>query len=116
MATFREEDALTGKNVSHAVRLRLLVSNATGGKEEVVSKNPVNANADGKPLRKTKTGTLTSESIMVQNQQAATEKYVNYPMGIIEFKTDGKHTISVNLVEGNPETSSLESIKIVPIK
>ena len=60
--------------------------------------------------------TITDEGILVQNQQAATEKYVDYPMGIIEFKTAGKHTVSVNLVEGNPETSSLESIKISPIK
>ncbi|MBV5314607.1 MAG: alpha-L-fucosidase [Prolixibacteraceae bacterium] len=60
--------------------------------------------------------TITDEGILVQNQQAATEKYVDYHMGIIEFKTAGKHTISVNLVEGNPGTSSLESIKIFPIK
>jgi alpha-L-fucosidase len=60
--------------------------------------------------------TVTDEGIMAQNQQAATEKYVDYPMGIIEFKTAGKHTIAVNLVEGNPETSSLESIKIFPTK
>jgi alpha-L-fucosidase len=59
--------------------------------------------------------TITDEGILVQNQQAATEKYVDYPMGIIEFKTAGKHTISVNLVEGNAETSSLESIKMDPI-
>jgi len=36
-------------------------------------------------------------------------------MGIIEFKTAGKHTIAVSLVEGNPESSSLESVKIYPI-
>lgn len=60
--------------------------------------------------------TITDEGIMVQNQQSATEKYVDYPMGIIEFKTAGKHIISVNLVEGNPETSSLESIIISPQK
>lgn len=59
--------------------------------------------------------TITDENIMVQNQQAATEKYVSYPMGILEFKTAGKHTISVSLVEGNPETSSLKSVTIKPI-
>ena len=53
---------------------------------------------------------------MVQNQQAATEKYVKYNMGILEFKTAGKHTISVSLVEGNPETSSLKSMVIKPIQ
>lgn len=59
--------------------------------------------------------TVTDEGVMIQNQQAATEKYQSYPMGIIEFKTAGKHTISVSLVEGNPETSSLKSISIKPI-
>ncbi len=59
--------------------------------------------------------TTTDEGIRVQNQQAATEKYQNYHMGIIEFKTAGKHTISVSLVEGNPETSSLKSVLIKPI-
>ena len=60
--------------------------------------------------------TTTDEGILVQNQQAATEKYESYPMGIIEFKTAGKHTISVSLVEGNPETSSLKSAIIKPIE
>jgi alpha-L-fucosidase len=59
--------------------------------------------------------TVTDEGITVQNQQAATEKYVSYPMGILEFKKAGKHTISVSLVEGDPKTSSLESISIRPI-
>jgi alpha-L-fucosidase len=59
--------------------------------------------------------TVTDEGIMVQNQQAATEKYEEYRMGILEFKTAGQHTISVSLVEGDPKTSSLESIIIKPI-
>lgn len=60
--------------------------------------------------------TTTDEGIMVQNQQAATEKYQAYPMGILEFKTKGKHTVTVSLVEGNPDTSSLKSITIKPIE
>ena len=58
---------------------------------------------------------ITDEEIMIQNQQAATRKYQNYPMGIIEFKTAGKHTVSVSLIEGNPETSSLKSLTIKPV-
>ena len=54
----------------------------------------------------------TDEGNQIQNQQAATEKYVNYPMGVLEFKTPGKHKITVSLVEGNPETSSLKSVLI----
>ena len=57
----------------------------------------------------------TDEGIVVQNQQAATGKYQNYPMGILEFKKAGKHTVKVSLVEGDPETSSLESILLRPI-
>ncbi|MGJ8592755.1 MAG: alpha-L-fucosidase [Aquaticitalea sp.] len=60
--------------------------------------------------------TITDEGIMVQNEQAATEKYNAYPMGIIEFKTAGKHTVTVSLVRGDAETSSLKSIIIKPIQ
>jgi hypothetical protein len=61
MAAFREEDVAAGQDVSHAVRLRQLVSQATGGQEKPKpSAAPVHDNADGKPLRKAKPGTLTS--------------------------------------------------------
>nr|WP_299069506.1 alpha-L-fucosidase [uncultured Allomuricauda sp.] len=60
--------------------------------------------------------TTTDEGIMVQNQQAATEKYVFYNMGILEFKTPGKHTITISLVEGDKNTSSLKSLALKPIK
>ena len=60
--------------------------------------------------------TTTDEGIIVQNQQAATEKYQFYPMGIIEFKSGGKHTITVSLKDGNRETSSLESLRIRPAR
>jgi len=59
--------------------------------------------------------TTTDEGIIVQNQQAATEKYQPYVMGILEFKTAGEHTISVSLVEGNPQTSSLKAAVVKPI-
>ena len=57
----------------------------------------------------------TDKGAVVQNQQAATEKYRDYPMGILEFRKAGKHTIKVTLVDGDPETSSLESVHIYPI-
>jgi alpha-L-fucosidase len=56
----------------------------------------------------------TGEGVVVQNQQAATEKYCDYPMGILEFKKPGKHVVTVKLIEGDPDTSSLESVKITP--
>ena len=58
---------------------------------------------------------VTDEGVMVQNQQAATEKYVSYPMGILEFKKAGIHTITVSLVEGDKNSSSLEAVLIRPI-
>ncbi|WP_218731330.1 alpha-L-fucosidase [Polaribacter sp. HaHaR_3_91] len=60
--------------------------------------------------------TVTDEGVEVQNQQAATEKYVFYSMGILEFKTPGLHTITTSLVEGDKKTSSLKSLKLRPIK
>jgi alpha-L-fucosidase len=60
--------------------------------------------------------TTTDDGLLIQNQQAATEKYQNYPMGILEFKKAGKHTIAVSLVDGNPESSSLESMIVYPAK
>lgn len=60
--------------------------------------------------------TVTDEGILVQNQQAATEKYVFYNMGILEFKTPGKHIITTSLVEGDRKTSSLKSLLLRPIK
>lgn len=60
--------------------------------------------------------TETDEGATVQNQQAATAKYIDYKMGILEFKKAGKHTISTSLVEGNGKTASLKSIKLIPIQ
>jgi alpha-L-fucosidase len=58
----------------------------------------------------------TNEGSVVQNQQAATEKYQKYSMGIMEFFKAKKHTIKVSLVEGDPEIFSLESVYIYPIR
>jgi predicted neuraminidase len=67
MAAFREEDVAAGKDVSGAVSLRQLVSKATGGQEKPKpSTAPVHTNADGKPMRTTKPGTLTSADIKPQ--------------------------------------------------
>jgi len=59
--------------------------------------------------------TFSDEGVEVQNQQAATEKYQDYIMGILEFQTPGIHSVSVSLVDGNPETTSLKSIEIEPV-
>ncbi|NQT20090.1 MAG: exo-alpha-sialidase [Planctomycetes bacterium] len=60
MATFREEDAAASAAISDAVRLRQLVSKASGGQEKWrAPPKPVNANATGVPMRKETSGTLT---------------------------------------------------------
>lgn len=67
MATFREEDVAEGKDVSNAVKLRQLVSKATGGQEKPKpSTSPVHANADGKRMRTTRPGMLTFTDIKAQ--------------------------------------------------
>jgi len=58
----------------------------------------------------------TDEGHMVQNQQAATEKYTDYPFGILHFEKPGKRTLTVSLVEGNPGQTSLEMITFTPAK
>lgn len=58
-AAFREEDALTGKDVSGKVRLRQLVSEASGGLEK--PKADVNTNADGVPHVKSPAGAFAAE-------------------------------------------------------
>ena len=60
MAEFREEDAAASKDVSGAVKLRQVVSKASGGQEKPqTSAAPVRTHADGKPLRITQPGSLS---------------------------------------------------------
>lgn len=60
MATFREEDAAAGQPKTGAVRLRQLVSQASGGLEKPAPAPPtIRDNKDGAPLRKTPAGTLS---------------------------------------------------------
>ena len=58
MATFREEDVTAGKPISHDVRLRQIVSEASGGQEK--KPEPVRDNADGETLRKKTPGSLNT--------------------------------------------------------
>lgn len=60
-ATFREEDALAGKPVSSAVRLRQLVSEGSGGLPP--KPQTVEANADGAPLVTSPAGQLAAEGL-----------------------------------------------------
>ena len=57
----------------------------------------------------------TDEGELIQNQQGATSKYAAYPMGVFKFHTAGQHTISVSLVDGNRDTSSLSNVTLRPL-
>jgi len=58
----------------------------------------------------------TDEGSVLQNQQAGTAGYHAYPFGILEFKTSGRHTIAVSLIDGSREKSSLKSIRLSPMR
>jgi alpha-L-fucosidase len=56
----------------------------------------------------------TDEGVTVQNQQNATAVYEAYPFGLLTFKTPGKHTLTVSLVEGDREKASLHALHARP--
>jgi alpha-L-fucosidase len=57
----------------------------------------------------------TSEGDLLQNQQPATSKYQFYPLGLIKFNKAGEHSVSLSLIEGDGNTSSLETVRIKPV-
>ncbi|MFM7539082.1 MAG: sialidase family protein [Planctomycetota bacterium] len=80
MATFREEDALSGKDSSGKVRLRRQVSKASGGMEKPkATVAPVRANADGKPMRTDKPGSLASPGANPQPLVAGAKLFSDRP-------------------------------------
>ncbi len=56
------------------------------------------------------------EGQFVQNQQNSSHVYHYYEMGLLKFSAPGKHTISVELKEGNMESASLREIKLTPLQ
>jgi alpha-L-fucosidase len=58
----------------------------------------------------------TSEGQSIQNQQAASHVYHAYPTGVISFAKAGKQKISVGLVAGDVAKSSLQAVKVIPVK
>jgi alpha-L-fucosidase len=56
----------------------------------------------------------TDEGVTMQNQQNATAVYEAYPFGLLTFKTPGKHTLTVTLVEGDREKASLYALHARP--
>lgn len=56
----------------------------------------------------------TDEGEVLQNQQGSSEIYGTKPMGWIEFKKAGKHTLTISLVSG--ENASLQEALIKKVK
>ena len=56
----------------------------------------------------------TDEGVTLQNQQNSSHVYHAYPFGLLTFKTPGRHTIAVSLVEGPRDKASLQSIRLSP--
>lgn len=58
----------------------------------------------------------TSEGESIQNQQNSSAIYAFHPFGWVSFKTAGKKTITVSLLEGKFEKESLQGIKLTPVE
>ncbi|WP_309008875.1 alpha-L-fucosidase [Pelagicoccus sp. SDUM812005] len=56
------------------------------------------------------------EGRILQNNQNASHVYHRYPMGLLRFDSPGRHTLSVSLVDGNPDTASLSLLSIRPTR
>jgi len=57
----------------------------------------------------------TDEGAIVQNQQNSSHVYDEFPMGLVEFKSAGRHTVRVSLVDGDPAKSSLQWLSFNPV-
>jgi hypothetical protein len=79
-ATFREEDALAGKAVSDAVRLRQLVSQGSGGQpRQPPAPEEARANEGGAPLRKEPAGALTGEDFETMALESGVQLFDDRP-------------------------------------
>jgi alpha-L-fucosidase len=56
----------------------------------------------------------TDEGVLLQNQQNSSAVYHTYPFGLLPFKSPGRHTITVSLVDGPRDKASLQFIRLSP--
>ncbi len=54
----------------------------------------------------------TDEGVTLQNCQNGSPVYHSYPFGLLTFRTVGKHTVAVRLVDDKKEKASLEAIRL----
>ena len=52
---------------------------------------------------------------LLENRQPATAQYQLYPMGMIQFKTSGRHEIVVSLLDADRVQTSLQAMEISPV-
>lgn len=55
------------------------------------------------------------EGAMVQNEQNSSHVYGFYEMGLLKFDQPGKHTVSIELKEGDHASASLKEIRFTPL-
>ncbi len=75
MATFREEDVAAGKPVSSDIKLRQIVSEASGGQEK--KPEPVRDNADGEALRRNKAGSFSTAKFQADKFSKGTKLFTD---------------------------------------
>ena len=91
MAVFTEADVLAGKFASAAARPRVLINKATGINPTTL----VKANPDGKPMRKTKPGTLVSADIKPEKLRPFSKLFKDrayYALGVMFYDSDSPFT------------------------
>jgi alpha-L-fucosidase len=58
----------------------------------------------------------TDEGVKLQNQQNSSPLYQAHTFGLLTFKTAGRHTIAVSLVDGPRDQASLQAICLRPVE
>ncbi len=58
----------------------------------------------------------TDEGVKLQNQQNSSPIFHFYSFGLLTFKTPGRHTIAVSLVDGPRDKASLQAIRLSPVE
>jgi alpha-L-fucosidase len=56
----------------------------------------------------------TDEGVTLQNQQNSSPIYAAHSFGLLTFKTPGRHTVAVSLVDGPPDKASLQALRLSP--
>ena len=100
MASFREEDVAAGRTESDTVRLRRLVSEASGGMERPKPEPaPVAANEDGEPLRKGTRGELAAGDAAAVRLAVGELLFTDrgYVLSELPAALDGAHFLRVGL-------------------